>query len=77
MKPFIKCDERTHGRMDAQTDIGHFIISHPGPIGRQEIIKLSLSKYITYFCCLSTTKPHIFCIRSGADAIGQYHFSSG
>ena len=35
MKPFIKRDEWT----DARTDIGHFIISRPGPIGWREIIK--------------------------------------
>ena len=37
MKPFIKRDERTDGRTDGRTDIGHFIISRPGPIGRREI----------------------------------------
>ena len=37
MKPFIKRDERSDGRTHAQTDIGHFIISRPGPIGRREI----------------------------------------
>ena len=33
MKSYIKRDGRTHAR----TDIEHFIISRPGPIGRREI----------------------------------------
>ena len=34
MKPFIKCDGRTHTH---KMDIGHFIISCPEPIGQREI----------------------------------------
>ena len=45
MKPFIKRDERTDGRTHARTDIGHFIISRPGPIGRREI-KIYSNGYI-------------------------------
>ena len=37
MKPFIKCDEWTDAHTQARTDMGHFIISRPGPIDRWEI----------------------------------------
>ena len=52
MKPFIKRDERTHG----QTDIGHFIISRPGPINRREIIsqKAGPSSIYTTHCIRAT-----------------------
>ena len=46
MKPFIKRDEQMDARTDtgthARTDIGHFIISRPGPTGRPEIINKKL-----------------------------------
>ena len=50
MKHFIKCDEPT----DARTDIGHFIISHPGPINGREIIIVVCS----YALLLNSTKGY-------------------